>query len=200
MIVIDWEFSWLDHKTNSLVSLWAIDFLNPSKQFYGECRIWEGASYEKEALEINGFSVDDITDKNKMSLKELVISFDEFLKTCSRPQILVGQNPKSDLDFLRESYLKSWLNYTLWHRSIDLHTIVFMKHLQIKAPILIEKWNYKINLDESLKFVWIRGWEPRPHNALTWAKCEAEVLSRVLYGKKLLPEFQDASIPQYLKN
>ena len=198
MIVIDWEFTWLDHKTHSLVSLWAVDFLNPERQFYAECRIWEWATYNKEALEINGFSVDDINDKNKMSLKDLVESFDEFLKTCSTPQVLIGQNPKTDIDFLKESYEKSWIVYPLGHRSIDMHSVVFMKHLQLGKDILIEKWNYKINLDEALRFVWIHGWEPRPHNALTWAKCEAEVLSRVLYGKKLLPEFEDSDVPEYL--
>ena len=198
MIVIDWEFTWLNPKIHSLVSLWAIDFLNPENQFYGECRIWEWASYEKEALKINWFSVKDINDKEKMSLKELIKSFSDFLKTCSKPQILIGWNPKSDMDFLKKSYDKSGLEYPLGHRSIDTHSIVFFKHLELGKKILIEKWNYKINLDEALKFAWIYGWEPKPHNALTWAKCEAEVLSRILYQKKLLPEFKNSGIPEYL--
>jgi hypothetical protein len=37
--------------------------------------------------------------------------------------------------------------------------------------------------------------EPTPHNALTGAKAHAEVISRLLYGKKLLPEFEKFEIP-----
>jgi len=198
MIVIDWEFTWLNSNKHSLVSLWAVDFLNQKNQFYAECRVFDWALYEEEALKINWFSVEEIHDKQKQSLEDLIKDFDRWLKTCNNPQILIWQNPKSDIDFLVESYKKAGIEYPLWHRSIDTHSIVFMKHLQLNKKILIEKWMYKINLDESLKFVWIRWWEPKPHNALTWAKCEAEVVSRVIYWKKLLKDFENIDIPEYL--
>ena len=198
MISIDWEFTWLDPLKHSIVSLWAIDFLHPENQFYGECRIWQGATWEEEALKINWFSVEEIQDKEKMSLEDLIKKFDKWLKTCSKPQILIWQNPKSDMDFLVESYKKAWLRYTLWHRSIDVHSVVFAKHLEIEKKILIEKGKYKINLDEALKFVWIPWWEPKPHIALMWAKCAWEVLSRTIYWKKLLKEFYAYEIPKYL--
>lgn len=199
MISIDWEFTWLNHKIHSLVSLWAVDLSNPTNQFYAECRIWDWATWEEEALKINWFSVEEIQDKNKMSLEELVKKFDTWLKTCPYPQILIWQNPKSDIDFLVESYKKAWLEYPLWHRSLDSHTIVFTKHLELWKKILIEKGKWKINLDESLNFVWIPGGEPNPHNALMWAKCAAEVVSRTVYGKKLLKDFEWFEIPEYLR-
>ena len=37
------------------------------------------------------------------------------------------------------------------------------------------------------------------HNALDDVKLEAEVLSRLLYGKNLLPEFARHSLPEYCK-
>ena len=198
MIVIDGEFTGLDHNKHSLVSLGAVDFFNPENQFYAECRAYEWSEYTQEALNVNGFSVEEIRDESKQSLEELVESFDAWLKTCSTQQILIGQNPKSDIDFLVESYRRAGVHYPLWHRSLDTHTIVFMKHLQLWKDILIERWMYKINLDESLRFVGIKWWEPRPHNALTGAKCEAEVISRVIYGKKLLKDFEEIEIPDYL--
>lgn len=199
MISIDWEFTWLNHKIHSLVSLWAVDFYNPTNQFYAECRIWEWATWEDEALKINWFSVKDIQDPNKLSIVQLIKKFDEWLKTCPYPQILIWQNPKSDIDFLVESYKKAWLEYPLWHRSLDTHTIVFSKHLELGKKILLDKWKYKINLDESLNFVWIPGGEPKPHIALMWAKCAAEVVSRTIFGKKLLSEFEWYDIPEYLR-
>lgn len=198
MIVIDGEFSGLDHKKHGLLSLGAVDLNNPEKQFYAECRLEEWMIYTDEALGVNGFKKEELYSEKKQSIKELVEKFDEWLQTCSTPQLLIGQNPKSDIDFLVESYKIAWIDYPLGHRSLDTHTIVFMKHLQLWHKILIERGNYKINLDESLRFVGIKWGEPRPHNALTWAKCEAEVVSRVIYGKKLLPEFEDVDLPVYL--
>lgn len=199
MISIDWEFTWLDPINHSIVSLWAVDFYNPTNQFYAECRIWEWAKWEDEALKINWFSVQEIQDPNKMSLVELIKKFDLWLKSCPYPQILIGQNPKSDIDFLVQSYKKAGLTYPLWHRSIDTHSVVFSKHLELGKKILIERWMYKINLDESLRFVWIPGWEPQPHIALMWAKCAAEVVSRTIFWKKLLPEFEKYDIPEYIE-
>jgi hypothetical protein len=37
--------------------------------------------------------------------------------------------------------------------------------------------------------------EPDPHNALTGTLWHAEVTSRLLYDKKLLPEFEQFEIP-----
>ena len=50
------------------------------------------------------------------------------------------------------------------------------------------------NLDAALQYCGIPE-EPRPHNALTGAKCNAEVISRLLHDKKLLPEFEQYGIP-----
>lgn len=199
MISIDWEFTWLNPIKNSIVSLWALDLLNPTNQFYAECRIWEWATWEDEALKINWFSKEDILSPDKISLIQLIKKFDEWLKTCSSPQILIWQNPKSDIDFLVESYKKAWIEYPLGHRSLDVHSIVFAKHLELWKKILLDKWKFKINLDESLNFVWIPGWEPKPHIALMGAKCAAEVISRIVYWKKLLLEFEDFEIPDYLR-
>gem|GEM_PF-4398795 len=64
-------------------------------------------------MNVNGFSVEEIRDESKQSLEELVESFDAWLKTCSTPQILIGQNPKSDIDFLVESYRRAGVHYPL---------------------------------------------------------------------------------------
>lgn len=199
MIVIDWEFTWLDSSIHSLVSLGAVDLYNPENQFYGECRMWDGATYNEQALAVNGFSVDDINDKSKKSLEEMILDFDNWLKTCSTPQILIWQNPMSDIAFVKSSYEKAGLVYPLWHRSIDMHTLVFMKYLDLGIDIPTDKLWFKINLDKSMDFVWIKWWEPKPHNALTWAKCEAEVIWRVMKWEKLLPEFENSEVSEYLK-
>jgi hypothetical protein len=51
-----------------------------------------------------------------------------------------------------------------------------------------------LNLDAVLNYCGIPE-EPNPHNALTGALSHAEVISRLLYGRKLLPEFMQYEIP-----
>ena len=51
-----------------------------------------------------------------------------------------------------------------------------------------------LDLDAIMKYTGIPE-EPTPHNALTGALSHAEVISRLLYGRKLLPEFTDFPIP-----
>lgn len=199
MIVIDWEFTGLDSNIHSLVSLWAVDLYNPLNQFYWECQMHDWSTYNPEALAVNGFSVDEINDKSKKTLPEMIKDFDNWLKTCKTPQILIWQNPMSDIAFLKSSYEIAGLDYPLGHRSIDMHTLVFMKYLDLWIKIPTDKYWYKINLDKSMEFVWIKWWEPKPHNALTWAKCEAEVIWRVMEGKKLLKDFEDSEVSDYLK-
>ena len=79
MIVVDVESSGVDAQKDSLVSVGAIDFDNPENRFYEECRIWDGAHVEKEALEINGFTRPFAYSLNKHSIfasaKPIFINF-----------------------------------------------------------------------------------------------------------------------------
>ena len=52
-----------------------------------------------------------------------------------------------------------------------------------------------LDLDAVLNYVGIPA-EPTPHNALTGALSHAEAISRLLYGRKLLPEFSQFEIPK----
>ena len=46
MIVVDVETTGVDARKNSIVSIGAVDFENQKNQFYGECKIWEGAEID----------------------------------------------------------------------------------------------------------------------------------------------------------
>ena len=64
----------------------------------------------------------------------------------------------------------------------------------IKPPINEQHHRSALNLDAVLNYCGIPE-EPKPHNALTGALSHAEVISRLLFGKKLLPEFEQFDIP-----
>ena len=75
MLVVDVEASGTEPKKHSIVSVGALDLKNPSNRFYEECRVWDGAHIMDEALEVNGFTKDEITDPKKQSEGDLTHAF-----------------------------------------------------------------------------------------------------------------------------
>lgn len=200
MLVVDCEMTGLEPAVHSIVSVGAIDFANPSRQLYEECRIWEGARVEEEALQVNGFTREQITDPNKQSEADVVHKFIAFSEEMS-DITLAGQNVFTDQYFLQAAARRA--KHTAWpfpHRIIDIHTLCWehMVKRGVAPPIDPTKRHSALNLDAVLNYCGIPD-EPEPHNALTGAKCNAEVISRLLYDKKLLPEFEQYEIPWLAK-
>ena len=195
MIVIDIEASGVDYKKHSIVSLGAVDFSNPDNRFYGECQIWEGAHIMDEALAVCGFSEAEITDKNKKTESELVREFMEWSQHMG-DRTLVGQNVSFDRDMLKAGCERAGLPWDLAYRTLDTHTFCWMHIVKrgMTPPIDAQHRRSALDLDAVLNYCGIPE-EPKPHNALTGAMSHAEVTSRLLNNKKLLPEFSQFEIP-----
>mgnify|MGYP000196320740 CR=1 FL=1 len=67
-------------------------------------------------------------------------------------------------------------------------------HIKAEKNVPFTKNHSALNLDAILNYTGIPE-EPQPHNALTGALSHGEVASRLLYDKKLLPEFEKFDIP-----
>ena len=195
MIIIDIEASGTNYEKHSIVSIGALDFDNPENRFYGECRIWDGAHIMDGALEVNGFTKEQILDSNKQSEAELVTAFMEWSQHMS-DRTLTGQNVSFDRDMLKHACDRANIPWDLAHRTIDTHTLCFMHMIKrgLTPPIDPQHRRSALNLDAILNYCGIPD-EPEPHNALTGALSHAEVTSRLLYDKKLLPEFSQFEIP-----
>ena len=195
MIIIDIEASGVDYKKHSIVSIGAVDFDNPENRFYGECRIWDGAHFMDDALAVNGFTVEQITDQTKKSEAELVQEFMEWSQHMS-DRTLVGQSVSFDRDMLKAACERAKFYWDMAHRTLDTHTFCWMHMIKrgLIPPIDPQHRRSALNLDAILNYCGIAD-EPEPHNALTGAMSHAEVTSRLLYDKKLLPEFKQFEIP-----
>lgn len=195
MLVVDVETSGLTPHKNSILSIGALDLSNPERRFYGECRLWDGAEVNDEALEVNGFTVTDINDSKKKTEAELVTEFLEWSQHLA-DRTITGQNPSFDRDFLQAAARRAELAWDLAHRTIDTHTLAYMHMIKrgLPPPIDTQHRRSSLDLDAILNYCGIPD-EPSPHNALTGALCHAEVTSRLLFDKKLLPEFEGYEIP-----
>ena len=193
MIIEDIELSGLDLEKNSIVSIGAIDFDNPQNQFYGECRVWDGSHINQEGIDIAGFTKEEVTDPKKQSEGELVKKFIDWAFAC-KEHTLAGQNPYLDMLFIRYGAKRAHLDWNFPHRTIDVHTLCYMHMIKngITPPVFNKRTD--LNSEKITKYVGI-PLEPYPHNALNGAKQSAEAFSRLLYDKKLLPEYEKYPIP-----
>jgi DNA polymerase III epsilon subunit-like protein len=196
MLVLDCEMTGLEPDLHSIVSIGVIDFMNPSRQLYVECRAWDGAKIEDEALAVNGFTREQVLDTTKQTEAELVHTFIDFASTVA-DTTFAGQNVFTDMYFLRAAAKRA--GHTSWdfaHRIIDIHSLCWehMVKRGLTPPINLEKRHSSLNLEAVARYCGMLE-EPKPHNALTGAKYSAEVVSRLLYDKKLLPEFEQYEIP-----
>jgi DNA polymerase III epsilon subunit-like protein len=109
---------------------------------------------------------------------------------------LAGQNVSADRDMLKAATYRAGFDWNFAYRTIDTHTLCWMHMVKrgFVPPLDEERHRSALNLDAILNYCGIPA-EPEPHNALTGAKSHAEVISRLLYGKKLLPEFTSFDIP-----
>lgn len=194
MLVVDVEASGTEPSKHSIVSVGALDLKNPTNRFYEECRIWDGAHIMDEALGVNGYTKEQITDPKKQSEGDLTHAFLHWSEGLEE-RTLAGQNVSFDRDFLKAAALRA--GHTDWpfaYRTIDVHTLCYMHMIGkgIQPPVMHKR--SALDLDAVLNYVGIPA-EPMPHNALTGALSHAEVISRLLYGRKLLPEFAQFELP-----
>lgn len=195
MIVIDVEASGVNYGKHSMVSLGALDFEHPENRFYMECRVWPGAHIDPDALAVNGFTEAEITDPEKVLEGELVRQFLEWSQHMG-DRTLAGQNVSFDRDFVKAACEREGIAWDFAYRTIDTHSLAWMHMVNqgLTPPVDAEHRRSALNLDAVMNYCGIPD-EPEPHNALTGALSHAEVISRLLYSKKLLPEFEQYAIP-----
>jgi DNA polymerase III epsilon subunit-like protein len=194
MIVLDVEASGVEPHKHSIVSVGALDIANPTNRFYMECHVWDGAHIMEDALNVNGFTMDQVTDKSKPSEADLTHEFLRWSESVEE-RTLAGQNVSFDRDFLK--YAAERAGHTEWpfaHRTIDTHSLAYMHMVERGQLPPVRHRRSALNLDAVLNYCGIPE-EPSPHNALTGALSHAEVIARLLYGRKLLPEFEQFDIP-----
>jgi DNA polymerase III epsilon subunit-like protein len=159
-----------------------------------ECRIWDGAHVMDEALAVNGFSREEIADPKKPTEADLTHAFKAWAEKIDE-RTFAGQNVSFDRDFMRAAAERA--GHTDWpfaHRTLDTHTMCWMHMVERGIQPPVSNHRSALNMDAVLNYCGIPE-EPSPHNALTGALSHAEMISRLLYGRKLLPEFTQFDIP-----
>ena len=197
MIVVDVETTGTDPARHAIISIGAIDLAQPTRQFYRECRIWEGAQVQQEALDINGFTHEQVTDPTRSSAEEVIGAFVAFCREV-KDRTLGGHNTSFDRNFLQAAVDRHNLFWQFGRRVLDLHSFGWMHMAKTGHDIPSRGGRSDLSCDAILKYAGLPP-EPQPHNGLMGAKMEAEAFSRLIYGKGLLEEFAAHEIPEHFR-
>jgi DNA polymerase III epsilon subunit-like protein len=197
MIVLDIETSGLDPETHGILSVGAFD-ITSGESFYEECRLREGEKIDENALDVNGFTMDECRDKTKQSTRDLLQHFETWLKERTIKMIGGLHVQSFDVPFLNRKATQVGLRLRLHRRSIDLHSIAFAKMQNLgKVVPMTDGWSV-MDTDFIHPFCGLPK-EPKPQNALNGAKWEAESIYRLINGKSLIKDFSRHPVPDYLK-
>jgi DNA polymerase III alpha subunit (gram-positive type) len=156
MIFLDIETTGTDPQRNTIASIGAYH-PKSGKEFYAECYVSLRSEISKKALEINGFTLEQLSDTSKPAagdvyrqLVDFCIRYDDFL--------LAGENIGSfDVQFLKSLAVRTNSVWPFKYRYVDLHTVSF---LVFGESLSQDQVREKLGM----------GPEPKPHNALTGAK------------------------------
>lgn len=204
MIIVDIETTGLDNQKHAIADIGSIclieDFIKKAfvigSEISLELRIPNDAEIDSKALEINGYTIEQLRNPSRIYPEKAIEEFITFTKQV-RDRTIAGENPRFDLDFLRAPAKKHGVKFPFGYRTIDLHTLAYCHHLRNSMPIPIVNNRTALNLDEILSCVGLPP-EPKPHRGLQGAKLEAESFSRIIFGRPLFPEYSDFKIPEYM--
>jgi DNA polymerase-3 subunit epsilon len=190
MIVTDVETTGLKPRLgHSIVSIGAVHFENPKNTFYVECRPFDGAIINPEAMRVNGATW--LADPSKPSLKEALEDFIDWTHGIEGNRELAGSNINFDRCFLIDSAERYQIAWDPGHHPVDVSDWYLMSLNLRGIPVPTS-----FRTDTIFEYVGL-GPEPKPHKAITGAKMEAEAFARLL-GRGLLEQYADRPIPGYL--
>ncbi len=173
MIVFDVETSGLNEGINGIIGLGAI-MLPGGDTFYHEPRLIDELTAHPKALEVNGFTEEEIRSIDRVDMDTTLRRFSDWAVKAD-DMILGGWNSTFDYRFLAAEYERHGLRWPFKYRVVDIQTIAYTV-MRIK-----DKWTpmhdgvSTVGLNYTLKWLGLPK-EPEPHNALTGAQCNVDVL------------------------
>lgn len=184
MFVVDLEFSGLDSERHSIISLGAVDFIQPTRTLYLECRLRNGAEFDEEAFLVHGLSKDYLS-KQPLSEQQLVMQFLAW-SAQSPSKMWMGHVPAKDVEFLRKACERYKFDWPFGHRVVDLHSVAVAHYFAHGKSPPQKNGLSDLGLDHIADYCGAVKRNPgQAHNALTDAQLTAECFSRLLLGKSL---------------
>ena len=169
MIILDIETTGTDANKNGMLSLGAVHY-ETGETFYGECHLTEGREIHPIALEINGFTLEQIHNKSLPSDGKLLMNF--IIAFSHLKDNLIGGHNVGHLDLLfieeifgRDKRISTKFPFS--YRTVDLHSLAY------------QKFGESLSHEQICKRLGLEP-EQKPHNALKGALSERDAFKILL--------------------
>jgi len=196
LIVVDLQTTGWNERTDRIVSIGAVDFLDKERTFYEECRLPPGAKIAAEAQRTFKFDVRSLFEPGRPGAKSSVLRFMRWAEPAD-DRTLAGQNSWFDAAFLKEAARRYGLPWAFGYRQVDLHSVCYARLLRSGDAVPVREHLDALGLGEILHYVGIRYGDGR-HTAIENAKLEAEAFSRLIHGRALFDEYREFEVPPSL--
>ncbi len=129
LLWIDTETTGLSARKNGLVSIAALANWNTDGNFYREIRPFAEAELEPKAMEVNGFTREQVFDPARPSEVQVANEFNAWVKASfSGPPIICGQNVRFDMDFINAMFRRHNVYLGLHTRALDIQGAALYLH------------------------------------------------------------------------
>ncbi|MCK5641201.1 MAG: 3'-5' exonuclease [Gammaproteobacteria bacterium] len=173
MIVFDVETSGLNEDENGVLGIGAIR-LPGGETFYHEPRLIDELKAHPKALEVNGFTEEEVRSNSRIAMADTLKAFTKWGKKAD-DMILAGWNTTFDYRFLSAEYERCGLKWPFGYRIVDIQSIAYTV-MRIRDQWTPMHNGYStVGLNYTLKWLKLPP-EPDPHNALTGAQCNVDAL------------------------
>lgn len=192
-LVVDVETTGLNPDRHSLIQIGVEDVMTAAT-FATDCRVWEGSEWSEGAAVVHGKSLDWCIDPVKPTEAEAIELLLAWLAQTYEvpPVILCGMNPSFDLRFLQAAaaradqaavrgaregeracgrQIRDWFG----HRTMDMHTLAVQWAMDFGHPVPPAGFH-----TDSIYSMIRQPPEPRPHEAATGARREAEAFRELM--------------------
>lgn len=195
--VLDIETTGLNPEKCAILSVGIVSYGEQLNEFYREYYPFDGAEVMEAGMKINGFELDKMKKDLVNDPKNVVGDVKSFLED-NKCNVTAGQNPSFDRSFVNAYAERYGTDFRIPIWMLDLHSacMAYMLEKGIEVPRKPDIGLF-LSGDAILEFVGL-GAEPKPHNALNGARYEFEALCRLIYGKSVLPQFNDRPVPAEL--
>ena len=193
MVTVDVETTGVDPHLHGLISIGAILWQDPEQWFYGEARPSDGVEITDGALNVNGFTYEQLAEL-PMDMPTMLLQFFTWVRAQPEPWILAGHNAQFDLKFLQKESDRCGFDprdFPFAYHTIDLHTVAQTDYFRTKGfwyPDTMPAWKIfeKLGIPN----------EPKPHHGLNGALWEMEALGRLLLKRSMFTDFAEYPVKE----
>lgn len=196
MIVVDIESTGTSMLHSSIVELAALDMDNPTDVFSEYCRPFDGAEIEDGALQVMGVTKESLFTPERQRVESLMEHFMAWLEP-KEDRTFAGAYVGFDIFMVKTQFERMGKTFSIGYGAMEMNSLVYAWLKKNGKEVPMKNDAIYAGISSVLKNNYVGlAIERKGHTAKEDVELGAEILSRILYGKQLLPQYLAYPLPE----